>query len=193
MLPANLATFAATVAATVLLAGCGGERRDARAPHGAFTVAVERAAFASRQHLAERAELVLTVRNTGVRTIPDLVVTVHGFTDRSGSARDADPTRDVWIVDHGPAGATTAFDDTWAAGELAPGHARTLRWEAVPAIAGTHRISYAIAPATEGPARAELRGGGAPRGTLTVRISSPPAAATVDPRTGRVVRLRPRD
>jgi hypothetical protein len=172
----------------VLLAGCGGQRRDAHAPHGTFTVAVEQAAFPRRQHLAEPAALVLTVRNTGARTIPDLVVTVHGFTDRSGSERDADPTRDVWIVDHGPPDAATAFDDTWAAGALAPGRARTLRWTAVPAIAGTHRITYAIAPATEGPASAELRGGGVPQATLTVQISAAPTPATVDPRTGSVVR-----
>ena len=187
-LQANLrARFTATVAVTVLLAGCGGERRDADAPDGTFAVSVERASFPSRQHLAQHAKLALTIRNASARAIPDLVVTVHGFTDRHGGTHDADPTRDVWTVDHGPSGAATAFEDTWAAGRLAAGRSTTLRWDVVPAIAGTHEISYAIAPATEGPARAEL-GGGPARGVLRVRVSATPATATVDPRTGRVVR-----
>jgi hypothetical protein len=58
----------------------------------------------------------------------------------------------------------------------------------VPASAGTHEISYALAPATEGPARTELTGGGPAHGVLRVRVSATPATATVDPRTGRVVR-----
>jgi hypothetical protein len=186
----NHRASAAAAAATALLAlaGCGGERRDARSPDGTFTVDVRRATFAPRQHLAQRGELVISVRNGGDRTIPDLTVAVRGFSDRSGGPRDADLGRDLWIVDRGPAGAATAFEDTWTAGRLEPGATATLRWEVTPVVAGTHELSYEIAPATVGNARARLADGGVPRGTLTVRVTGEPAATRVDPRTGAVRR-----
>lgn len=187
--PAILCAPAAAVAATLLLAGCGaGERRDAGAPGATYTVAVPRADFAPRQRLARRTALVLAVRNTGERAIPDLVVTVRGFTDRSGGARDADRSRDLWIVDAGPARAATALDDTWATGRLEPGRAAILRWELTPVVAGRHDVRYEISPGLTGAGRAQLAGGGVPRGTLSARVVGRPASARVDPRTGAVVR-----
>ena len=175
--------------ATLAFAGCGGdERRDAGAPGGTYTVAVERASFPPAQHLAQRSALVIAIRNEGARAIPNLVVTVHGFTDRLGGARNSDPTRDLWIVDRGPAGAATAFQDTWAAGRLEPDRTATLRWELTPAVAGRHKLTFEIAPALAGAARAELAGGGEAQRSLTVRVSDKPAAAQVDPRTGGVRR-----
>jgi hypothetical protein len=186
---AILCAPAAAVATTLVLAGCGGaERRDADAPDGTYTVAVQRAAFPQHQHLAQRAALVLAVRNTGDRAIPDLVVTVRGFTDRSGGARNADPGRDLWIVDSGPAQAGTALEDTWAAGRLEPGRSATLRWELTPVVAGRHALRYEIAPGLAGAGRAQLAGGDVPRGTLSARVTDAPAKARVDPRTGAVVR-----
>jgi hypothetical protein len=186
---ANLCACAAASAATVLLGACGGgERRDAGAPDGTYTVAVERSSFPARQRLAKAAALVLTVRNTGEQAISDLVVTVRGFRDRSGGARNADVGRDVWIVDHGPGAQATAFQDTWTAGRLAPGRATTLRWDVTPVVAGTHTLRYEIAPALAGGARAQLGDGGLPTGSLRARITSQPAKARVDPRTGAVVR-----
>ena len=128
------------------------------------------------------------MRNEGAAAIPNLVVTVRGFTALETGGSDADRRRDVWIVDNGPAGAATAFDDTWAAGRLEPDRSATLRWELTPILAGRHRVTYEIAPATEGPARAELVGGAEPRGTLWVRVTDKPARARVDPRTGGVLR-----
>jgi hypothetical protein len=186
---ANLCACAAAAAAAVVLGACGGgERRDADAPDGTYDVRVERSSFPARQHLAERAALILTVRNTGEQTIPDLVVTVRGFRDRSGGARDADVGRDVWIVDDGPGAAATAFQDTWTAGRLSPGRSTTLRWDVTPVVRGTHTLRYEIAPALTGRARAQLAGGGRPAGALRAHVSATPAAARVDPRTGAVVR-----
>jgi hypothetical protein len=170
------------------LAGCSGERRDGAAPGGTYVVDVRRASFASTQHLAQRSALVISVRNAGTRTIPDLTVAVRGFTDRSGGRRDADLGRDLWIVDRGPAGAATAFEDTWTAGRLQPDATATLRWEVTPVVAGTHELSYEIAPAAVGGARAQLAGGGVPRGSLTVRVTGEPARTRVDPRSGAVRR-----
>jgi hypothetical protein len=184
----NLRACAAAAAAALAFGGCGSERRDAGAPQGTYTIAVERASFPPEQRLAQRSPLVIAVRNTGAKAIPNLSVVVHGFTDRTGGARDADPTRDLWIVDRGPAGAATALQDTWAAGPLAPGATATLRWAVTPVVAGRHALSYEIAPALAGPARAQLSGGGDPQGTLAVRVIDRPARARVDPRTGAVRR-----
>lgn len=188
MRPANLRACVATVSVTALLAGCGAERREAKAPEGTFVVSVERASFPQEQRLAQHARLVLTVRNAGARAIADLVVTVRGFADRSGATQDADRGHDLWIVDRGPAGAATAVDDTWSAGRLAPGRSATLRWDVVAAVPGRHELRYEIAAATAGPARAELATGGSARGTFTVRVTDAPPKVTVDPRTGGVVR-----
>jgi hypothetical protein len=185
----NLRACAVVAAAVLAFAGCGGgERRDADAPSGTYTVAVKRATFPSEQHLAQRSALVIAVRNAGRQTIPALSIVVRGFTDRMGGARNADPTRDLWIVDRGPAGAATAFADTWAAGRLAPGETATLRWDVTPVVAGRHELTYEIAPALAGSARAQLAGGREPQGTLTARVLDKPAQARVDPRTGAVRR-----
>jgi hypothetical protein len=185
----NLRACTAAAAAVLAFAGCGGgERRDAGAPKGTYAVAVKRAAFPSEQHLAQRSALVIAIRNAGEQTIPNLSLVVHGFTDRMGGARNADPTRDLWIIDRGPAGAATAFADTWAAGRLAPGDTATLRWDVTPVVAGRHVLTYEIAPALAGSARAELPGGREPQGTLAVRVLDKPASARVDPRTGGVQR-----
>ena len=187
---ANLRACATTAAALALgLAGCGGDdRRDAGAEERTYTVDVERASFLPRQHLAQRNALVIAVRNAGEETIPNLAVTVRGFSDRSGGPRNADLGRDLWIVDNGPGRAATAFEDTWTAGRLAPGDTATLRWEVTPVVAGTHRLTYEIAPAIAGRGRAELEGGGEAEGSLTASVSAKPAQARVDPRTGQVQR-----
>ncbi len=185
----NLCACVAATAAAALLGACGGgERRDADAPGGTYTVRVERASFPAQQHLAQAASLILTVRNTGDETIPDLVVTVRGFQDRAGGSSDAGLGRDVWIVGDGPGAEGTAFEDTWTAGRLAAGRAKTLRWDVTPVVAGTHTVRYEIAPALAGGARARLADGGTPAGALRARVSGEPAQARVDPRTGAVLR-----
>jgi len=171
------------------LAGCGGDdRRDAGATNRTYTVDVERASFAPRQRLAQRSTLVISIRNAGEAAIPNLAVTVRGFADRSGGPREADLGRDRWIVDRAPAGTTTAFEDTWTAGRLAPGRTAELRWAATPVAAGTHRLTYEIAPAVAGGAQVELESGARARGALTVRVTDTPARTRVDPRTGAVRR-----
>jgi hypothetical protein len=171
------------------LAGCGGEnRRDAGVSDGTYTVDVERAAFAPRQRLAQRSTLVISIRNAGPRAIPNLAVTLRGFADRSGGPREADLGRDLWIVDRAPAGTQTALEDTWTAGRLAPGRTVQLRWQATPVVAGTHELTYEIAPSVAGGAQAELQSGSRARGELTVRVTDRPPRTRVDPRTGEVRR-----
>jgi hypothetical protein len=180
----------ATVAAAALAAaGCGGgERQDANDGRGTYTVDLERAQFPARQRIAQRSIFVISVRNAGDTTIPNLAVTLHGFTTRTAGSRDANPSVSLWTIDAAPAGTQTAIEDTWAAGALRPGRRATLRWRVTAIVAGTHALNYSIAPSLQGRARALLAGGGAPRGRLTVNVVAKPARARVDPRSGRVIR-----
>ena len=171
------------------LAGCGrDERRGDDASRRTYSVVVERVSFPPRQRLATRSALVLVVRNAEAAAIPNLVVTVRGFSRRLGGSRQSDAGRDVWIVDRDPRAAATAFEDTWAVGRLGPGRSASLRWEVTPIVPGTHELTYALAPAIAGGGRVELRRGGRAAGSLTVRVSDRPARARVHPRTGAVER-----
>ena len=179
------------VAAAALLAaaaGCGGgDRRDAGVSDRTYTVDIVRASFPSRQHLGDNPAFVMTVRNAGDATIPNLVVTLHGFAARSGEPGQADPRQLVWLVDEPPPGAETAIEDTWAAGPLAPGREVALRWRVTPLLTGTHVLDYAVGADLAGAAQTRLAGGDRPRGSITVRVDGRPPRTRVDPRTGRVV------
>jgi hypothetical protein len=62
--------------AALTLVGCGGARQDARAPSGNFPVQVTTASFPGSQRLSEHTHMVLSVRNAGTRSIPNLTVTI---------------------------------------------------------------------------------------------------------------------
>jgi hypothetical protein len=104
------------------VSACGGSSGDAAGPgavHGRFPVAVT-ARFARVQRLAQHTTLVISVRNTGRRALPDVAVTIcetscapstrpnrgtaaqaFGY-DIAAAANTADPSRPLWIVDRGP-------------------------------------------------------------------------------------------
>ena len=58
----------------------GGARQDASEPSGNFPVAVATATFPASQRLSEHTHLVLAVRNTGSKTIPNIAVTICNVT-----------------------------------------------------------------------------------------------------------------
>jgi hypothetical protein len=175
--------------AAVALAGCGGgERQDANEPSGTFRVAVVRASFPTKQHLAQPERFVIAVRNTGRETVPNIAVTVNSFAERSEQAGLADPERAVWIVDSSPSGGQTAYIGTWALGRLAPGQTRRFVWRVTAVKAGTHTVKWQVAAGLNGKANATLAGNRAPAGSVTVDVSEKPAQAHVDPETGKVVR-----
>jgi hypothetical protein len=182
------ALIAASVAA-VTAAGCGGgERQDADEPSGTFRVDVVRASFPTKQHLAKPERFVIAVRNAGNRTVPNVAVTVSSFAARSEQAGLADPERAVWVIDDSPRGGDTAYTNTWALGRLAPGQTRRFVWRVTAVQAGTHTVKWQVAAGLNGKAKAMLAGNRAPAGSVTVDVSSKPAQAHVDPKTGRVVR-----
>jgi hypothetical protein len=180
----RLAVLAVSV---IALAGCGDERQDADAPSGEFAVEVTGASFPARQRIAEPATLRLDVVNRGDRVVPNLAVTVETAPRREGDAPVAfaqssddvtlaDGRRPVWVVDKGPIGGDTAYNNTWAVGPLAQGQDRTIEWKLTAVEAGRYTVAWRLAPALEGDA--ELTGRPT-EGDFTVRISNAPVSARV--------------
>ncbi len=74
-------TAVAVVAAAAGLSACGGgARQDVHEPSGNFPVQILQASFPAKQTLAQRTQLVIKIRNTGTKTIPDLAVTICNVT-----------------------------------------------------------------------------------------------------------------
>jgi hypothetical protein len=194
----------------VVLGGCGGgARQDASEPSGNFTVAIPVATFPSSQRLAEHTHMVIAVRNTGDKTIPNIAVTILDQREGGDAARAfgqliagsglASRSRPVWIVDRapgpcsysclsgGPGGAVTAYTNTWALGALKPGAIARFVWGVTAVKAGTHAISYEVAAGLNGKAKAVLATGARPTGTFTVTIHSAPQQSFVNG-NGQIVR-----
>jgi CheY-like chemotaxis protein len=177
------------VAAVCLLAvaGCGGgERQDENEPEGNFPVEVVQAKFPENQKLAKSSDLVVTVRNAGRETIPNIAMTVNGLDERKKDPDLADPTRPVFALngvqveiagfpeakDASPRGCDTAYVNTWACGPLKPNQQRTFRWSVTAVKAGDFKINWRVAAGLDGKAKAVAAGGGpAPRGQFSGTIS----------------------
>jgi hypothetical protein len=190
--------------ASALAIGCGGgQALDAHEAKGSFAVVVSHVSFPALQAVARPTRLVLTVHNHSARTLPDVTVGVSSFYYVSTFPNLASSQRPIWVVDNGPGplpsrpvetvqvdppgGGTTANYNIWALGPLAPGATRTFVWHVTPVKPGLHRIFYRVYAGLNGRARATLTGGGAPVGSLTVRIAGRPPLTHVDPQTGKVV------
>jgi hypothetical protein len=76
-----------------LVACGGGERQDADEPEGEFPVAIVDAEFPAKQRLAETSDLLLSVRNDGDETIPDLAITIN--TRRQQDAEEVEVTETI--------------------------------------------------------------------------------------------------
>jgi hypothetical protein len=188
-----LRPFAVPVAALAVVgvAACGGgTRQDADEPARTYRVTIVRAAFPARQRLAAPTRLVVEVRNSSKRTIPDVAVTVDSFGSRSERSDLADAQRPVWILDRPPEGSTTAYTNTWALGPMLAGETKEFVWRVTPVQPGTHRLRVRVAAGLTGKPKAVLAGNRVPERELAVRISSEPARARVDPETGAVVHGR---
>jgi len=187
--------IAAALLCALAVAACGEERQDADAPSGRFDLDVTAASFPAEQRIAEASTLRLEVENTGDRAVPDLAVTVETDPGEEGQAPVAfgqstdDPTlaasaRPVWIVDEGPAGCDSAYDNTWPVGPLGEGQSRTVEWKLTAAKAGRYTVNWRLAPALEGDVSL---GDGRTEGEFEVTISDEPVPARVGG-DGEVVR-----
>ncbi len=183
-----------TAALAALVAGCGGEekRQDADEPEGEWVVEVVDAEFPRSQKLARQETMTIAVRNAADRAIPNLALTVDGFSRRSEQAGLADPNRPVWVVDDAPRGGVTAYTNTWALGRVAPGATKTFSFKVTPVVASPEgkpfRLRWRISAGLDGKAKARLASGGRPEGSFAVEVSREPSQSRVDPDTGDVVR-----
>jgi hypothetical protein len=171
----------------VAVAGCGGgERQDENEPEGSFPVEVVRATFPEEQKLAKSSDMIVTLRNAGRETIPNIAVTVNGFDRRKADPDLADPSRPVFALngvqveiagfpeakDASPRGCDTAYVNTWACGPLGPNQQRTFRWSVTAVQAGEFKIDWRVAAGLDGKAKAVAPGGGpAPRGQFSGSVS----------------------
>ena len=84
---------AVAVIALAALASCGGgDPQDANEPEGDFQVEVVNATFPEKQKLGKSSDLEITVRNAGDEAVPNLAVTVTGFSFRGGVRAWPTPT-----------------------------------------------------------------------------------------------------
>ena len=173
--------------ALAVFAGCGGgERQDENEPEGEFAVEVVRATFPEDQKLAKSSNFVITVRNAGDETIPNIAVTVDGFNYRKDDPDLADPERPQFAVngvpreiggfpeakDATPLGCDTAYVNTWACGPLKPGREKTFRWSVTAVKAGRFKIDWRVSAGLDGKAKAVSAGGGpAPSGSFSGSVS----------------------
>ena len=168
--------------------GCGGaERQDEDEREGDYAVELVRASFPEGdQKLAKSSNLLITVRNAGEDTIPNIAVTVDGFNYRKADPELSDPERPQFVIngrpreiggfpeakDASPLGCDTAYVNTWACGPLASGKQKTFRWSVTAVKAGDFEIKWRVAAGLDGKAKAVSAGGGAaPSGTFSGQVS----------------------
>ena len=145
-----------------------------------------RATFPEEQKLAKSSDLIVTLRNAGRETIPNIAVTVNGLDRRKKDPDLADPTRPVFALngvqveiagfpeakDASPRGCDSAYVNTWACGPLRPDQQKTFRWSVTAVQAGDFKIDWRVAAGLDGKAKAVQAGGGpAPRGQFSGSIS----------------------
>lgn len=201
--PIQAALAACVASCALLIAGCGESKQDAGEPSHTYKVAVTDVSFPARQAIARPTTLLIAVRNTSARTMPDVAVTVDSLTYRAiRPANLADPERPTWIVHQGPGpvanppieseevtkagGGQTASLHTWALGKLPPGQTKVFAWRLLPVVSGIKTVHYTIAAGLHGKAKATLAGGGAATGSFTVHIAPRPPLTHVNPQSGAV-------
>jgi hypothetical protein len=212
-------TIAAGLTAAIALAACGsGARQDAKAPSGNFPVEVVTAKFPKLQRLAQHTHLVISVRNVGTKTIPNLSVsicnTTCGYPAPVGQGTSvaafaqylnmpglASHSRQVWVIDRPPGqcgyscqnggqGSDVSADaNTWQGGSLKPGATATFNWALTAVASGHFVVAYQIAGDLYGRAKATLPDGLSPAGRFAVTVAHAPGQSFVNS-AGKVVQGR---
>lgn len=186
--------------AATLLGGCGAmPSQDEDEPVGEFRVDVVRATFPKEQKLAKDSQLEIAVKNAGEETVPNINVTVGGFSRKERDPNDpsqtdptlADPSRPVFVVDKSPIefrrdrsgpkslvdrevnppeGRDTAYVNTYSLGELEEGDTAVFRWNVSAVEAGPYRLTYEVNAGLDGKALAVTEDGEQPSGTFSGTI-----------------------
>jgi hypothetical protein len=165
------------IAGAVVLAACGGGSDD---PSGTWKVDVISASFPGKQRLAEESKLNITVKNVDSRPVPNLAVTVDGFSIRKDNPSLEDPNRPIWVIEKGPANATTAYTNTWSVGQVPAGQSRTFTWNVSAVRAGTYTVRFRVEASLKGKTKARLPDGGIPKGSFIARVSNKTRPVKID-------------
>jgi hypothetical protein len=167
------------------MGGCSGQKmQDENEPEGNFPLEVVDASFPAKQKLAKRSELRITVRNAGSQTVPNVAVTVQGFSERRDNPDLADPERPIFVIngvhteigglpeakEAAPTGCDTAYVNTWACGPLKPGREKIFRWTVTAVEAGPYDVAYRVAAGLDGKAKA-IPSSGSLKGTFSGEVS----------------------
>ena len=176
-----------------LLGACGGgdSSNAPEEPSGKFKVKVTGAEFPAVQRLGQTALLYLDVRNTGDRTVPNLLVS---FTIKGQRGEDsslpfgvsdpqpelAQPDRPIWVLaatyphldgSTDPGGSSTSSPKTFALGPLKPGETTTAIWKLSAVRAGKYTLLYDVGAGLGGSAKAETDNGVSPGGSFTAEVT----------------------
>jgi hypothetical protein len=197
----SLAACGVTLA--VLASGCGGTEHDAQEPKGVYQMEVVKASFPAKQAISRDTSLALVVRNSGTHTIPNVAISLNSLDYTSDYPHLAVNQRPVWIVNMAPGpaptprvlseevypagGSETAYVNTWALGQLAPGASKIFVWHVTPVKAGVHTVYYTVAAGLDGKARARLANGAPVVGKFVVSVAPKPPRTHVDPQTEQIV------
>lgn len=179
-LRARRATTLLAGAALLTLAACGsGQKQDVNEPKGNFQVDVIRHSFPSKQALAKQSHILITVKNSGQKTVPNVAVTLNGLNYRTTQKGVADPSRPRFVIngrpksvggfeesqDDSPDGGQTAYVNTWTLGPLRPGEQQAFRWGVTAVKAGPYKLTWKVAAGLNGKAKAvDANTGRAPSG-----------------------------
>jgi hypothetical protein len=179
----------ACAAATLALGGCAStKKQDENEKAGNYQVEVVSANFPAKQKLAQSSRLVIRVRNAGNATVPDIAMTVNGFSKRRKGPDLADPERPQFVIngrpkslggqpeakEQTPVGCETAYVNTWACGKLKAGAEKTFEWNVTAVQAGAYKISYRVAAGLDGKAKAVAGGGGILSGSFAGTVADKP-------------------
>ena len=168
------------VAVPVTVGACGQEKQDANEPSGTYKVDVISAAFPGRQRLGETSHLRITVKNQDNKEVPNLAISVEGFSQRVDDTTLATPVRNIWLVNRPPFNSESSFTDTWTLGKVPSGATRTADWTVTAVRAGTYSLRYRVSAGTDGKAKAQLPDGTPPRGSFIARITRSPRNTQVN-------------
>jgi len=185
-LEARRPAFACAVAA-LTLGGCSSTKKQDENEHaGNYPVEVLSAKFPLKQKLAQRSRLVVRVRNAGGTTVPNIAVTVDGFSKRRNDPDLADPERPQFVIngkpqtiggvpeskDQAPVGCESVYLNTWACGKLKPGAEKTFEWNVTAVEAGKYKVSYRVAAGLDGKAKAVASGDSRLTGSFAGTVSN---------------------
>ena len=162
---------------------------------------VVQAHFPRLQAVSRPTKLVLEVQNTGLRTVPNVAVSIDSFYYSSNFPGLADNKKPIWVIEQGPGtiphppvesvevsvpgSATTAYVNTWALGSLAPRQTHLFEWKLVPVKTGTYTVHYRFGAGLAGKAKA-VPSEGSLKGVLVATVAGRPPKKHVNPETGNV-------